>query len=127
MRNWISSDLRLLVLRQTARRLARSGESRRGYFPEGASARRGIPHSRVGQPSRPLVAKLHKLDAALRAFALIEGIGFLALLDLADAPLVQRALLQRLLQILEVALVAQVQFFVLFLANHFGDVHRWPA
>ena len=75
---------------------------------------------RAAQPAG--VAELHELDAAVRTLALVQRRGLLALADRLAAEALECALLLGLVEVLIGTLFAQMEFFELAFAEHFGDV-----
>src|SRR4051812_36006534 len=113
--------LGLLVLGQPPRRLAAMLDlavnvlqQRRQFFAElGVIVRATEPTG---------VAKLDEFDAADRTFSLIEPTGLVALFDGPALAAFGAAALLGLMDVFLRALLAEVQFFVLVLADDFGDV-----
>src|SRR5262249_40599277 len=76
----------------------------------------------VGAAEPAGIAKLDELDTANGALTLVEEIRFLALFKCSPLSLLNRSCLLRLIEELMVTLFAQVEFFVMFVAYHLGNV-----
>ena len=80
----------------------------------------------VGAAEAVIVAEIDELDAAIGAFLLTKE-GFLEIAAGFGGERLCRAIALRFLGVLLVALLADVVFFELALAQDFGDVHRGRA